>query len=141
MIASTKAMPCLSFFFLPPLGTSAIADPQNWVALMAFLSTAMISSHLSARGRRRSIEVDARHEEAERMYSLSRSLMTTEGQAEVAQQVAGQVAQVFGAEAVAVITVADVSGLIIYFSLARVFMIGVPPVKTSIWTQGERHGA
>jgi two-component system sensor histidine kinase KdpD len=38
----------------------------------------------------------------ERLYAFSRSLMITEGQAEVAQQVASQVAQVFGAQAVAV---------------------------------------
>ncbi len=36
------------------------------------------------------------------MYAFSRSLMITEGQAEVARQVADQIAQVFGAEAVAV---------------------------------------
>ena len=25
----------LNYFFLPPLGTFAIADPENWVALFA----------------------------------------------------------------------------------------------------------
>jgi two-component system sensor histidine kinase KdpD len=102
VIASMVAMLCLNFFFLPPLGTFTIADPQNWVALTAFLATAVISSHLSARARRRTMEADARREEMERLYSFSRSLMITEGQAEVAQQVANQVAQAFGAEAVAV---------------------------------------
>ncbi len=27
-----------NFFFLPPVGTFTIADPQNWVALFAFLT-------------------------------------------------------------------------------------------------------
>jgi two-component system sensor histidine kinase KdpD len=27
----------LNFFFLPPAGTFTIADPQHWVALVAFL--------------------------------------------------------------------------------------------------------
>ena len=101
-IASVAAMLCFNFFFLAPVGTFTIADPQNWVALLAFLLTAAISSHLSARARRRTIEADARREEVERLYAFSRSLMITEGQAEVAQQVASQVAQVFGADAVAV---------------------------------------
>ena len=100
--ASVAAMLCLNFYFLPPIGTLTIADPQNWVALVAFLLTAAISSHLSARARRRTLEADARREEMERLYAFSRSLMITEGQAEVAQQVASQVAQVFGAQAVAV---------------------------------------
>ena len=38
VIASVVAMLCFNFFFLPPLGTFTIADPQNWVALLAFLS-------------------------------------------------------------------------------------------------------
>src|SRR5215472_8199558 len=32
-IASIVAMLCFNFFFLPPVGTFTIADPQNWVAL------------------------------------------------------------------------------------------------------------
>ena len=27
---------CFNFFFLPPVGTLTIAEPQNWVALLAF---------------------------------------------------------------------------------------------------------
>jgi two-component system sensor histidine kinase KdpD len=30
-----------NFFFLPPVGTFTIADPQNWAALFAFLVTAV----------------------------------------------------------------------------------------------------
>src|ERR1700737_4422677 len=36
-----------NFFFLPPYGKFVIADPQNWVALIAFLATAMIAGQLS----------------------------------------------------------------------------------------------
>src|SRR5512139_4030843 len=31
----------LNYLFLPPVGRFIIADPQNWVALMAFLITAI----------------------------------------------------------------------------------------------------
>src|SRR5690242_10778353 len=41
-----------NFYFLPPFGTFTIADPQNWVALFAFLATAVISGQLSERARR-----------------------------------------------------------------------------------------
>ena len=37
-IASVAAMLCFNYFFLPPVGTFTIADPQNWVALFAFLA-------------------------------------------------------------------------------------------------------
>jgi two-component system sensor histidine kinase KdpD len=38
----------LNYFFFPPIGAFTIADPQNWVALFAFLATAIIASNLSA---------------------------------------------------------------------------------------------
>ena len=33
---SVLAVPAFNYFFLPPVGTFTIADPQNWVALVAF---------------------------------------------------------------------------------------------------------
>src|SRR5271170_708468 len=36
-----------NFFFLPPIGTLTISDPQNWVALAAFLSASILVSHLA----------------------------------------------------------------------------------------------
>ncbi len=101
VLASIVAMLCLNFFFLPPVGTFTIADPQNWAALTAFLVTAVIASHLSARAKRRTLEAYSRRAEMERLYSLSRALMIREGQAEVGKRIADQIAQVFEADAVA----------------------------------------
>jgi hypothetical protein len=62
--ASVLAVLCFNFFFLPPVGTLTIADPQNWVAFVAFLATAVIASQLSGRaGRstpRRAADLSAR---------------------------------------------------------------------------------
>ena len=46
---SIAATTCYNFFFLPPVGTFTISDPQNWLALFAFLATAIIASRLSQR--------------------------------------------------------------------------------------------
>jgi K+-sensing histidine kinase KdpD len=43
----------LNYFFLPPLGTFAIADPENWFALFAFLVVSVIGSDLSTAARDR----------------------------------------------------------------------------------------
>ena len=40
VVTSVVAMLALNYFFLPPIGTFTIADPQNWVALLAFLTLA-----------------------------------------------------------------------------------------------------
>ena len=34
-VASVVATLCVNFFFLPPVGTWTIADPQNWIALVS----------------------------------------------------------------------------------------------------------
>ena len=47
------AMLCFNFYFLPPIGTLTIADPQNWIALAAFFTTALTVGQLSAREKRR----------------------------------------------------------------------------------------
>src|SRR3569832_2239570 len=52
MIGSLVAVLCFNFFFLPPVGTFTIADPQNWVALFALLITSVTASRLSTRVRR-----------------------------------------------------------------------------------------
>ena len=51
--ASLLAVLCFNFFFLPPVGTWTIADPQNWVALVVLMITAIVASQLSGRARRR----------------------------------------------------------------------------------------
>ncbi len=43
----------LNFFFLPPVRTFTIADPQNWVSLVAFLVAAVVGSNLSAAAKER----------------------------------------------------------------------------------------
>ena len=59
MVASVLAMLCFNFFFLPPIYTFTIADPQNWVALAAFLVTAITAGHLSERAKRRAAAAGA----------------------------------------------------------------------------------
>jgi two-component system sensor histidine kinase KdpD len=76
ILTSVAAVLAFNYFFLPPLGTFTIADPQNWIALFAFLVTAVTASQLSARAHQRAIEALKRKQESEKLYSLSRSLLT-----------------------------------------------------------------
>jgi len=80
--AATSAVAMLSFnfFFLPPVGTWTIADPQNWVALFAFLAVSLVATNLSSRARARTREAIGRRDELARLFDLSREvLLTTEG--------------------------------------------------------------
>ena len=78
VVLSIVATASFNFFFLPPLYTFTIADPQNWVALVAFLVTALVAGNLSARARRDAQDAERRRHEVERLYALSQQLLTTE---------------------------------------------------------------
>src|SRR5947209_4995006 len=90
-----------NFFFLPPLGTFTIAETQNWVALFAFLFTAVMSSNLSERVRREARAADERRREVERLYSFSQHLLVTENVVELLNALPGHVVETFGARVAA----------------------------------------
>src|ERR1700745_2613813 len=72
---SVVAMLAFNYYFLPPAGTLTIADPQNWVALFAFLVTSITGSRLSSRIRKEADEAHQRRREVERLYGFSRQLL------------------------------------------------------------------
>ncbi len=86
MLASVLGMLCFNFFFLPPVRTFTIADPDNWIALAAFLSTALTVGQLSARARRRAHEAEAGRLEIERLYEELRGAFERASHAEALRQ-------------------------------------------------------
>lgn len=98
---SIAAMLCLNYFFLPPILSLTIADPQNWVALFVFMVTAVTESQLSARARNRATEAQARRIEVERLYQLGLSLMLVDTTGELGPQIAANIEKGFGLAEVA----------------------------------------
>lgn len=72
---SVVAMLVFNYEFLPPIGTFTVADPQNWVALGAFLVTSIMGSQLSARIRKEADQANGRRREIERLYKFSQKLL------------------------------------------------------------------
>jgi len=68
VVASLLGIVCFNFFFLPPFGTFAIRDPDNWIAFITFMITAITVGQLSARVKRRAEESEAAKREVERLY-------------------------------------------------------------------------
>jgi two-component system, OmpR family, sensor histidine kinase KdpD len=102
VVASVAATICFNYFFLPPVGTWAIADPENWVALFAFLFASLIASELSNRARRRTAEANTRKMEMERLYALSRAILTMDSTQSIGDQIAGELARICEIPAVAI---------------------------------------
>lgn len=86
LAASVAAALCFNFFFLPPYYTFAVDQGENWVALGAFLITALVAGQLSSYARRRADESEARRQEIEKLYSELREAFAQASQAEALKQ-------------------------------------------------------
>lgn len=86
MLAAVFGMLSFNFFFLPPTGTLTIADPENWVALAAFLVVAVTAGQLSASARRRAEEAEAGRREIGRLYDELRDAFGRASHAEALRQ-------------------------------------------------------
>lgn len=94
-LASVLATLVFNFFFLPPVGTFTIADPQNWVALSSFLATSLIASRLSAKARARASEAVERQRDLERLYAFSRAMLQIDTGASFSKELLEKLVQVF----------------------------------------------
>ena len=86
LVASVLAMLCFNFFFLPPFGTLHVSEPENWVALSAFLLTAVVAGQLSTRARHRAEEAEAGRLEIKRLYEELRAAFERASHAEALRQ-------------------------------------------------------
>jgi two-component system, OmpR family, sensor histidine kinase KdpD len=92
----------LNFYFLPPVHTFTIADPENWVALFVFLATAIIASQLSERARREALHATQRRREIERLYTFSQRLLITENVPELLNAVPKYIVECFDVRTAAI---------------------------------------
>ncbi|HXZ32467.1 MAG TPA: DUF4118 domain-containing protein [Terriglobales bacterium] len=91
-----------NYYFLPPIGKLTIADPQNWVALVAFLVAAVIASQLAERAGREAKSANERRGEAERLYKFSQQLLGSENVAGLLNIIPLYIVESFGVEAAAI---------------------------------------
>lgn len=103
VVLALAATVAFNFFFLPPIKTFTIADPQNWVALFAFLVTALVASNLAERARREAERAKGRRREVERLYGLSQRLLASENVLELLDALPRYVQDTFSVKSIAVI--------------------------------------
>ena len=101
IVASVAAALGFNYFFLEPVNTFTIEDPQNWMALFAFLVTAVTASQLAERARRRAAEAEERRQEIERLYELVQAMMLGGNPRRAIRELVQRVTQVFQCEAAA----------------------------------------
>ena len=91
-----------NYYFLPPIGTLTIADPQNWVALFTFLATSILASDLSTRARNQAAEANRRRHEVERLYRFSQRLLSAGNPIELLNAIPRQIVETFEVGAAAI---------------------------------------
>ncbi len=74
LLACFLSVLAYNFFFLPPLYTFTIADPENVVALIVFAVVAVVASNLTARMRGQTVAARQRAKTTEELYQFSRKL-------------------------------------------------------------------
>src|SRR5438874_440809 len=77
LFASVASLAVFDWFFVRPLHTFTIADPEEWIALLLFLVVAAVASRLAAAQRQRADEARRREREARALQELGRILHTT----------------------------------------------------------------
>jgi len=72
VLASIMAFLAFDWLFVKPYHTFTVADPEEWVALLLFLLTAIITGQLAAGQRHRAEEAEHREREATVLYDVVR---------------------------------------------------------------------
>src|SRR5665213_1631546 len=74
LFASIAASLCYNFFFLPPVYTFTITDPNNVAAFFFFIVIAIVVSNVAARVRTQAVVAMGRARATESLYAFSRKL-------------------------------------------------------------------
>jgi two-component system, OmpR family, sensor histidine kinase KdpD len=100
---SVAATLVFDYYFIPPTDKWNINDPQDWVALSAFIVTSVVGSTLSAWARRQTKEARHQRREAEQLYDLSQRLLSAGDSLALSSAIPDDIVDAFGAKAAALL--------------------------------------
>lgn len=92
LLACVASVASYNFFFLPPLYTFTVADPENVAALVFFLLAALIAGNLASRVRAQALAARARARTTEQLSQFSRKLAGIAGLDDLLWALAYQIA-------------------------------------------------
>ena len=100
-VTSLIAVNCLNYFFVPPVFTWTVSDPQNWVALATFEIAALTVSRLSTRAQGQARAEAQQRAEVEKLYELSRRILLLNRRQTIGPQIVSLIQEIFRTESVA----------------------------------------
>jgi K+-sensing histidine kinase KdpD len=106
-LASVAGTGAADFFFLPPLYTFEVDDPQEAVDLMLFLVVALVSSNLASRLRRETEALRQREKEIQQLYEFSRRLAACFSVSDLISAIQNYLSRALGQQAAFFVAMAD----------------------------------
>ena len=85
LVAAASGAGAFSYYFLPPVGFG-IEAPEDWIAFVTFIVTAVIAGELASRAERRAAEAQAGRREIERLYQELQGAFERASEAEAARR-------------------------------------------------------
>jgi two-component system, OmpR family, sensor histidine kinase KdpD len=129
IVMSIAATLVYDYYFIPPVDTWNITDPQDWIALSAFITTSVVGSTLSAWARRQTREAHGRRREAEQLYDLSQNLLSAGDTTTLCNAIPADIVESFGAKAAALFLM---DGETIFYSPGGSHEIDAGNLKASV---------
>src|SRR5262249_3839093 len=111
LFAAVLSVLAYNFFFLPPLYTFTVADPENVVALFFFLIVAIIFSHLTARTRSQVLTARSRAKTTAELYAFSRKVAGIGALDDLLWATAYQISSMLNVRTVLLLPAKDYEGL------------------------------
>ena len=104
-----------NYFFLPPYGTFWVADPKDWLALVAFLMVGLLMGWQTGRLREREAQALARERETALLNRFSARLVSDASLSDIAKTLIEEVSGITSASCVALFLPAE-SGVLQEFA-------------------------
>jgi len=111
LFAAVLSVLAYNFFFLPPLYTFTVADPENVLALFFFLIVAIIVSNLTARTRSQVLTARSRAKTTAELYAFSRKVAGIGALDDLLWATAYQISSMLNVRTVLLMPVKDGDGL------------------------------
>ena len=96
LVASLVAFLAFNYFFITPIHTLVVSDPEELLALLVFLTVAVLVSQSVGAANLHAAQARARELEATTLYNLTKALGAQAGLDEILSSITRQVTEAFG---------------------------------------------
>jgi len=134
LFAAIAGMLAYNFFFLPPLYTFTVADPENVLALFFFLIVAVIVSNLTARTRAQVVTARARAKNTAELYAFSRKVAGIGALDDLLWATAYQISSMLNVRCVLLLPVKDGEGIEVASGYPPEDQLDAAEIAAARWT-------